>query len=292
MLELSQSGAGETTLGYVGDTLNTAIYLSRLGVKTQFISALGQDPYSDRMVEAWGQEGISTAHILRHPTRLPGLYAIETDAAGERRFFYWRQSSAMRDFFALPDHKAALAAAADADWLYLSGITLSLFSEREQRVLCDVALAIKAKGGEVFFDPNYRPNGWTTPKHAKLAMAAMAPGLSVVLPTLGDEDLLFGKAAPEVHAERWRQSGISTVVFKNGPKDALVFPEGHAPERIPAKPSLDVVDTTAAGDSFNAGLIAARARGVPLTVAVEAGHELASRVVQSRGAIMAGHCAL
>ena len=96
MIELRQTTGTGLARGYGGDTLNTAVYLSRLGVQTDYITALGDDPFSDEMVAGWNAEGVGTGHVARLPGKLPGLYVIQTDAAGERRFYHWRENSAAR----------------------------------------------------------------------------------------------------------------------------------------------------------------------------------------------------
>ena len=92
MIELSELGDGRLSRTHGGDTLNTAVYLARLGVEVDYITALGDDPFSDDMLAGWRREGVGTAHVLRLPGRLPGLYLIRRDARGERSFFYWRDS--------------------------------------------------------------------------------------------------------------------------------------------------------------------------------------------------------
>ena len=64
--------------------------------------------------------------------RVCGLYAIQTDAVGERSFTYWRGQSAARDLLRLPGSAEALARAETASLLYLSGITLSLFDAADR----------------------------------------------------------------------------------------------------------------------------------------------------------------
>ena len=88
MVELKQAGSGLFSRGYGGDTLNTAVYLARLGVGVDYITALGDDPLSDEMIAGWAAEGVGTGQVLRLRGRLPGLYMIQTDASGERRFFH------------------------------------------------------------------------------------------------------------------------------------------------------------------------------------------------------------
>ena len=99
MLELSGAAHDRMTLSYGGDTLNTAVYLARLGRSN--LTALGDDPYSDWMIDEWQAEGVGTNSVLR--VGLPGFYAIRTDARGERQFHYWRDQAPARDLFNLPD---------------------------------------------------------------------------------------------------------------------------------------------------------------------------------------------
>ena len=88
---------------YGGDTLNTAIYLARLlqgwPAEVHYATALGDDPLSDGLLSQWQDEGLFTERVARLPGRAPGLYLIETDDRGERRFFYWRNDSAARHYF-------------------------------------------------------------------------------------------------------------------------------------------------------------------------------------------------
>ena len=159
MLELSCSGS-QWRLGHAGDTFNTALYLQRLGLPTAYFSALGADPFSEQMRTAWRSAGLDTALVLTDPERLPGLYAIRTDDAGERSFYYWRQHAAVRGLFSLAGIDTALLRASNAPLLYFSGITLSLFSEADRVRLLDLAHSVRRRRGTVAFDLNYRPAGW------------------------------------------------------------------------------------------------------------------------------------
>ena len=96
MIELRQAERGLYSRGYGGDTLNTAVYLARLGVAVDYMTALGDDSLSDEMVAAWSAEGVGTSRVARLPGKLPGIYLIRTDEKGERRFFHWRDSAAAR----------------------------------------------------------------------------------------------------------------------------------------------------------------------------------------------------
>lgn len=286
MLELSHPSGDDARLGFGGDTLNTAVYLARLGVTPDFITALGTDPYSEKLIDQWQREGVRTTHVLCHPARLPGLYAIRTDPQGERSFYYWRSESAARAFFGLPGHETALAAAAEADWLYLTGITLSIFTPPERAVLAKTAAAVRAGGGEVVFDPNYRPRGWQSREAARAALADFAAHVSLVLPTLEDEIALHGEMPGEAHAERWLALGVQTVVKKSGPEGASIYRRGAEPVEIPVAGAVAPVDTTGAGDSFNAALIAGLIAGHPIEAAAAQANRLAGEVIRHSGAII------
>ena len=203
MLELVRAG-DDWRLNHAGDVFNTALTMRRLGVPVAFLSALGADPFSVEMRATWLHEQIDTSMVLTDPTRLPGLYAIRTDVDGERSFYYWRERSAVRRLFELPGIEAAIAHACDARLLYLSGITLSLFQDPERARLLEIARTVRARGGRVVFDPNYRAAGWPDQCAARTAFEALAGAASIVLPTFSDEHQLFGDATAERTAQRYQ----------------------------------------------------------------------------------------
>lgn len=280
MVELAGDIGGPARLGFGGDTLNTAVYLARLGVGVEYLTALGRDAFSDQLRAAWAGEGVGTALVLTDPARLPGIYAIRNRADGERHFDYWRQASAARQLFALPGIDAALAAAARARLLYLSGITLSLFDAAAQARLGRVAAAVRAGGGTVAFDPNYRAAGWASAAAARAAIAAFARHVTVALPTLTDEALLHGDADAAATLVRWRQAGAEDVVVKLGAAGCLTA-DGPVTARAVA-----AIDTTGAGDAFNAAYLAARRQGSSAHEAGDRANRLAAVVVGHAGAII------
>ena len=281
MLELHQSD-DQWRLNHGGDTFNTALYLARLGADVAYLSALGEDPFSETMRTAWIAEGIDTSLVLSAPGRLPGLYALQVDGAGERSFHYWRQQAAVRDLFRLPDCDRAMARAATADMLYLSGVTLALFNRTDRAQLIAVAKAVRARGGEVVFDPNYRLPAWSSKDMARDAIEAIAPAVSIVLPTFDDEAMLFNDRNPGETVVRWRAFGAREIVVKLGP-DRCVLGDGRT--IAPASP-LAAVDTTGAGDAFNAAYLAARQHACSDVDAAAFANTLAGRVIMSRGAIV------
>lgn len=285
MIELARDRDGRLVQGYGGDTLNTAVYLARLGAKIDYVTALGDDPYSEGMIQAWQIEGVGTDLVIRVPGRLPGLYMIETDTRGERRFFYWRESAPARQLFELSQSSQLLDALADYDVLYLSGITLSLYSETGREVLIGLLAKARDRGCRVAFDSNYRPRSWPDKDAARRIFTQMLERVDIALQTFEDEQALFGDMDPSAAMKRLHGLGITEVVIKLGAQGCMVSsPEGEA--TVPTSVVDNPVDTTAAGDSFNAAYLAARLCNVPPAEAARNGSRLAGEVICHRGAII------
>jgi 2-dehydro-3-deoxygluconokinase len=249
------------------------------------VTALGDDALSEAMVAAWRAEGVGTQEVLRVPGRLPGLYMIERDARGERSFLYWRDRAPARELFDRLD-PAALERLSRFDWLYLSGISLSLYDDESRARLRELLAATRARGGRIAFDGNYRPRGWSDLERARRAFNEILPLVDLALPTLEDEQALFGDADAAACLRRLKVHGIAEIVIKRGSLGCLIDACG-APIAIPPTRVVEPVDTTAAGDSFNAAYLAARILGASPDEAARAGHRLACAVIMLPGAIIA-----
>lgn len=289
MLELSGGdlgGAGAMQLGYGGDTLNTAIYLARLGIGVDYLTLLGDDRYSGWMLECWQGEGVGTELVGRLPGRVPGLYMIATDAQGERSFSYWRSEAPARELFDDPARVARLGEAlSGVDLVYLSGISLSLYGDAGRERLFGMLADLRDAGTRTAFDGNYRPAGWPDLPRAGEAFSRACACADIVLPTFEDEQALFADPSPQDTLDRLHSHGVPEVVLKMGASGCLVSTSGGL-IRVPAQAVARPVDTTAAGDSFNAGYLAARLLGEGAEEAARWGHALAGRVIQHRGAIL------
>jgi len=286
MIELSRQSDGRYGLAYGGDTFNTAVYLARLGVDVAYATALGDDPYSDGLHALATAEGVSAQLMIRVAGRVPGLYLIETDPNGERRFYYWRDQSPARELFELPEWAVVAERLLTAKLIYFSGITLSLYSNIGLgRFLAAVELA-RQHGAKVVFDGNFRPRGWKgdVARTRAVFMEALKR-VDIALPSFDDEALLWGDASPEATVERLQAFGIGEITVKNGASSALVAGGGER-EVVPVPEVVVPIDTTAAGDSFNAAYLAARLSGETPPSAAASAHRLASEVIRHRGAIM------
>ncbi|TBW36612.1 sugar kinase [Siculibacillus lacustris] len=285
MVEIRHVDADNARFSFGGDVLNTAIYLTRLGLPTRFVTALGDDRYSDRMIERWTAEGVLTDAVRIMPRRLPGMYVIETSPNGERRFLYWRTDSPARDIFTAAQAEETTRWLLDTDVLFLSGITLSLYGEAGLWRLFAALKQARRIGVRIVLDTNFRPRNWPDLSIARAAFSELADVVDIVL--AGDEDLglLFGTADAEATLRDWLDFDRTEVVLKCGKGDCRIWAQG-AQYRVAAERVDDVVDTTAAGDSFAAAYLASRLRGGAPDAAARDGHRLAATVIRHPGAII------
>lgn len=285
MVEVARTGGDTARIGVAGDTFNTAVYLSRaLGPgRVAYVTALGQDRQSDRILDALHAEALDTSHVARLPGLMPGLYLIDTDATGERSFSYWRSTSAARQMFAegsglTPDFLDGF------DTLALSGISIAILDVPARDRLAWALTRFRARGGRVAFDSNYRPVLWPDVATARAEMTRFIALCDIAFPSQDDEAALFGDAGVPSILDRYGAAGIRQGALKCGAAGAIAL-DGSRLHR-PAATGLSVVDTTAAGDSFDAGFLSALDRGEDTASCLAAAATLAERVIAVRGAIL------
>lgn len=287
MLELSHTAHNDEIwrLHSGGDTYNSLVYLARLGFDVRYLTALGKDRFSEKMRAEWVAEGVSLDLVLTHPSRHPGAYAINLDSNNERSFTYWRSESAAKAMMECPGVQSVLAAAAKADFLYVTGISLSILDDAGRMALGNLASQVRANGGEVAFDVNYRPRGWADRRTAANAIEAFARHVSIALPSAEDQASLFGDQTSGEAIRRWRMAGAKEVVVKSSEQGATVGADGEIID-VPPERMVTPRDTTGAGDAFNAGYLAGRISGLPPVEAAKMGNKLAAAVIQHPGAVI------
>lgn len=290
MIELRGQMFGTMQQTFGGDTLNTAVYLARLGadagIQVAYATQLGTDAFSDAMVAAWEEEGIDTCMVRRVEGKMPGLYTIQVDDKGERTFYYWRDMSAAKDFFVGQDQGSLLEQHIDElDVLYYSGISLAVLPDSGRETLFRLSERLRARGGKVFFDNNYRPRVWRgDPRTTEWYDRAFA-NADLALITLEDNAALYGLDEESALSHAYSLAP-DEVVVKRGADPTLIRIRGMEPIMVPTFRVSKVVDTTGAGDSFAGGYLAARLSGQAPEVAARYGNKLASIVVQYPGAII------
>lgn len=287
MIEMSGGQDGHWKMGIAGDTLNTAWHFRNAtndrDWQVRYVTALGDDRYSDRIARFISDAGIDTSAIQRLSGNRPGLYLIDQEN-GDRVFTYWRENSAARK---MADDIAALESALlGADVIYLSGITLAILSEDRRAALIEIIKA-RPKQTRIAFDPNIRPALWQDRDSCKRVLSDVGAISDIILPSFDDEATLFGDATPEETVMRYRDLGVAEIVVKNGGGPCFFLRDGQV-QSVETPPVSKVVDATGAGDSFNAAFLAARLSGADTGNAIRSGQMLSAKVIQTHGALLTG----
>jgi 2-dehydro-3-deoxygluconokinase len=290
MIELRRVGEDQFMQAFSGDAYNTAVYFRRSSkLPSTFVSAIGIDSTSTALRQHAIKHGLDAGLILNLPEYSPGLYMIETTPDGERSFLYWRDNSAARQMLTQEHADVLRSHAVDCRLIYFSGITLAILDEPRRERLLALAAAVRRSGGWVGFDSNYRPKLWRDKSSAVRWIEAALAIATHALVTFDDERDLHGDSTPLETIARILQAGAAEAVVKLGPDGCLVQ-SSQMPDAItvPAE-KVTPVDTTAAGDSFNAAFLAARLEKKSLEDSARAGVRLAARVIQFPGAIIDEH---
>lgn len=291
MLELTRTKSmvegvkNPMAMNYGGDTINTSIYLARNNIDVSYLTGLGDDVNSDWLLEEWHAEGVDCSLVVRMQNSVPGMYMINVDEDGERSFLYWRKDSPASRLFDDPERTESLFSAVSAyEYIYISGISLAILPAESRNRLFEHLDAYRKQGGKLIFDGNYRPNLWPNVVVAREVYQRMYRMTDIALPTLEDEELLFGFSSAEDLMQTVRDYGVSELVVKMGGEGCLALYDSEI--TFVEAESVEPIDTTAAGDSFNAGYLAARFKGCSGADACAEGHNLAAKVIQHRGAIV------
>ncbi|MBK2123789.1 sugar kinase [Fangia hongkongensis] len=277
-------------LNYGGDVLNTAVYYRRLTEHdTAFLTALGKDALSHQMMRSFENEKINTSPIIQIDHALPGLYAIQTDSMGERSFHYWRENAPVKSLFLHTSDSQLNALSQSYPDIYLSGISLSRWDEKQLEILTQWLLKHKSDAinrPRIIFDLNYRPKCWTSPHKAQTVLQKFLPLCDLVISTFDDEALLFNDKDPNETLVRYQSYGIQHIVIKQGPLPTFCYQDGELLLISPDQKIERPVDTTAAGDSFNASYLAALSYGLNMELACRFAQSFAAEIIQHQGAII------
>lgn len=273
-------------LSFAGDTYNTAIYMTRLGLVTHYVTYLGDDSYSEKILKKLADEKIGVEWIEQRAGRNPGLYMIRNREDGEREFSYWRSAAPARDMFAEASSiNEMVQRFSHLDCIYVSGITLAIIGEQGRAHALTALTQLKQQGVKIAFDSNYRPRLWSTPCEAQKAVSDMMAIADIALLTLDDEELLWGDDSIGGCIQRYPDSANRELILKCGARDIVII-SNNKRLSIPVPRVDNVIDTTGAGDTFNAGYLAARLQGMTEEDSAKQGIKAAGIIIQHRGAII------
>ena len=226
-----------------GAESNVASHLAVLGLRTAWVSAVGDDAFGRALVSAVASFGVDVSGVQVDPLRPTGLYIKESDASGSPVRYYRRGSAAS-------GMGPALLGTLPLDGVrvvHTSGITPALSDSCLEMMR---ALAAAPRTFTLSFDLNWRPRLWADRDPAVLRdLAAVA---DIVFVGSDEAELMWGLGEPGAIREFLPET--PTLVVKQGERGATVF-EGTSPPVFQPALRVDVVEPVGAGDAFAAGFI-------------------------------------
>ncbi|OXT16636.1 2-keto-3-deoxygluconate kinase [Bacillus sp. OG2] len=232
-----------------GAELNFAIGCARLGLKTGWISRLGNDEFGRYIQHFVRGEGIDTSQVKLvdgYPTSLNFKEVMED---GDGRTFYYRQNSPT---FTLTPDQLDQDYFKNARLLHITGVFPAIGGENYEIIKKAIELA-KQNGLLISFDPNIRLKLWGR-EEAKEKLSQLLHDVDIILTGEDEAELLVGANTPEQMIEEFKKYNITNIVIKRGENGSIGYCGGEYIEMPPVKPRK-VVDTVGAGDGFDAGFI-------------------------------------
>lgn len=284
MVEMNKIEGNKYIQTYGGDTFNFAVYFKREfpQAKVEYITVLGKDNFSKNMIEFIKSEDIGVEYIDFLENKNAGLYMVDTHN-GERSFTYYRDTSAAKELFRTPMLKRLEEELLKFDLIYFSAITLAIMSKEGRENLFSILKKAKQNGTIIAYDSNYRPRLY---KNAQKAIKIYKQALKfcdIFLPSIDDERLLLGDITTDEvikHAKKYAKE----IVIKCGAHPIVYY---HKKTKLYViEPSKNIVDTTAAGDSFNGVYLASRMQKQSIKNSIDKASLMASRVIGIKGAII------
>lgn len=275
---------GKFNLGFAGDTFNTAWYIANnhADVNSAYFSKVGDDELSDQMLKFMSDNQVDTTYIKPVAGSTIGLYLISL-VDGERTFSYWRNKSAATFLGQNVDDVGN--AMKKQDMIYFSGITLAILDQNSRKNLFSCLKSARRAGKKIAFDPNLRPKLWNDKKEMCDVIMAGANLSDIILPSFEDEATWFSDADPMSTLARYQNVGAETVVVKNA-GDPVSFWSQHGTGTYLVESVEKIIDSTAAGDSFNAEILVGLLREIPLADAINNAANLAKKVLMGQGALV------
>jgi sugar/nucleoside kinase (ribokinase family) len=256
-----------------GIVSNSAIALTRLGMRVAALGYVGDDHWGTMFRQVLQTEGIDTSHVMNHSITSTTTAIVLIDSTGQRSFAYYPGATEMVDRHTLLDRLELFRQSQVALIGYYSLLP------KLDAALSDVLQAIRETGCQTALD-SAGNGGRLQPLDRAL------PHLDIYVPSHKEAISQTSETDPAQAIEVYRQCGATGLLgIKLGPDGALLSPAPGQYVRIDAvAPPGPIVDTTGAGDAFYAGLLTGLLRGLSPADAGRLGAATASHCITAKGA--------
>jgi 2-dehydro-3-deoxygluconokinase len=279
MIEFNQTKPGEPSYlqGFGGDSSNMIIAAARQGVRTAYVTRLGDDEFGRMFTALWRGEGVATDGVAIDPQAHTAVYFVTHGSQGHI-FSYLRAGSAASR--ARPEDLPR-DLIRSARYVHASGISMAISSSACDAVLAAFEMAREA-GAKVSFDSNLRLKLWPLSR-ARPMIAAAAGMADYFFPSIEDARTLAGVEEPDALVDWAHGLGAKNVFLKLGP-EGVIASDGATRKRIEGF-KVNAVDATGAGDCFCGAALARLLAGDSLEDAARYANAAAAIATTGFGAV-------
>jgi len=284
MLELANTKKGLYTQSIAGDTLNFTSYLDKKIFDTSYFTAIGTSGISNRALKFLQKQKINVNLVSRVNSHEIGLYLIENSNMGEKIFYYWRDTSAAKFFFNNQDITKYIKQLQKFQYVYFTGISLSLFESKNIDNFINLLKFLKKKHIKIIFDLNIRIKRWSKKKLISYFSKTL-PLIDILFASGEDLNFWKGKNTLNTFRSLINKYDIKHGIYRNNAKFNYSF---YNNERYCIKNKIinKVLDTSGAGDGYNAAYLSNFIKFNNVQKALEAASEIGSKIVMKKGAIV------
>ena len=284
MIELSNTKNALYSQSIAGDTLNFSSYLDKNIFDTSYFTAVGKSEISKRAIRFLQKQKIKTNLVSQINSHEIGLYLIENSKVGEKIFYYWRDNSAAKFFFNNQNIKKYQNQLKKFQYVYFSGITLSIFETNNFNNFISILEFLKKKQIKIIFDFNIRIKRWSK-KKLLFYFSKTFPFVDILFASGEDLNCLKGNASLKTFTNLIKKYNIKHGIYRNSAKLNYSF---YNDERyfIKNKVKNKVIDTSGAGDGYNAAYISNFIKFNNPQKALHAASKIGEKIIMKKGAIV------
>ncbi len=253
-----------------GGAANTGSALAQLGLKAKVFGRIGDDSYGRLAIRQLEEKGVDAGGLKVNPVERTTYCFVGVQPDGEHTFVCTYGAS----------HELGLTDI-DADELLDTDVLvyqdMGSLPKLDGHAAARLLMAARDRGVMTFADENLgrrRPAGM---------LGAMLPGIDWFLPSITDLADMLNTSDPDDIVQILRGLGARGIVLKMGADGGLVYEPGMPPVAVPSQ-ATDIVDTTGAGDCFDAGFIAGLMKGLDPVAAAQVGMKTAAACIANVGA--------
>jgi 2-dehydro-3-deoxygluconokinase len=283
MIEMTNVEKELYNYSVAGDTLNFTSYLDQSIFNKFYLTAIGTSDINKGVISFFKKKKINTDLVKKISSKEIGLYLIKNTKRGEKKFYYWRDDSAANFFF---NHinKSFFIKKYTFDYIYLTGITLSILDFKNIDKFITNLSVLRKKNSKIIFDFNIRIKRWSK-KNLNLYLNKILPNIDILF--CSGEDLVCWKKNNNIKTFQYilKKFNIYHAIYRKNEEYNYSFYKNKK-YMIKNKPIKKVVDTSGAGDGYNAAYLSSFIISNNPQIALNEASKIGAKIVMKKGAIV------